>query len=96
VVQFMGTPPEARLPLSMNDFYFREIRLVPSYSCGPLETRAALRHIADGVVSASHVVTHRFPLSAASEAYRVAAQEKTALKTLVTFNDTHAPDDTTT
>lgn len=96
VVQFMGTPPEARLPLSMNDFYFREIRLVPSYSCGPLETRAALGHIADGVVSASQVVTHRFPLSAASEAYRVAAQEKTALKTLVTFNDGPAPDDTTT
>jgi len=91
VVQFMATPPEARLPLAMNDFYFREIRLVPSYSCGPLETRAALRHITDGVVSASQVVTHRFPLSAAGEAYRVAAQEPTALKTLVTFNDASAP-----
>jgi len=91
VVQFMGTPPEGRLPLSMNDFYFREIRLVPSYSCGPLETRAALRHITAGVVSASQVVTHRFPLSGAGEAYRVAALEQTALKTLVTFNDASAP-----
>lgn len=85
VVQFMGTPPEARLQLSTNDLYFREIRLIPSYSCGPTETRAALRYIADGIVAARHVVTHRFPLAAAKEAYRVAAEDKTAIKTLITF-----------
>jgi len=85
VVQFMGTPPEARLQLSTNDFYFREIRLVPSYSCGPTETRAALRYIEEGVVSARQVVTHRFPLAAAREAYRVAAEDRSAIKTLVTF-----------
>jgi L-iditol 2-dehydrogenase len=87
VVQFMGTPPEAQLQLSTNDLYFREIRLVPSYSCGPTETRAALRYIASGIVSARHVVTHRFPLAAAREAYRVAAQDKTSIKTLVTFGE---------
>jgi L-iditol 2-dehydrogenase len=85
VIQFMGTPPEARLSLSTADLYFREIRLIPSYSCGPVETRAALRYIADGVIGAAHVVTHRFPLSAAAEAYRVAAEDRTAIKTLVTF-----------
>src|SRR5207249_269838 len=56
VVQFMGTPPEVRLHISTYDLYFREIRLIPSYSCGPLETRAALRYIAAGIVSARHVV----------------------------------------
>lgn len=87
VVQFMGTPPEARLQLAMNDFYFREIRLVPSYSCGPVETRAALRFIADGVVSARQVVTHRFGLDAAAEAYRTAAQDRSAIKTVVVFGE---------
>jgi L-iditol 2-dehydrogenase len=86
VVQFMGTPPEARLELSTNDLYFREIRLIPSYSCGPTETRAALRYIEAGIVSAQQVVTHRFPLAAAKEAYRVAAEDKTAIKTLITFS----------
>lgn len=85
VVQFMGTEPEARLSLSTFDFYFRELRLVPSYSCGPLETREALRLITDGVVRARHVVTHRFGLAAAAEAYRVAAQDRSAIKTLVEF-----------
>ena len=85
VVQFMGTPKEAHLSLSTHDLYFKEIRLIPSYSCGPLETREALRLIRAGAVSASHVVTHQFPLEAANEAYRVAAQDKSAVKTLVTI-----------
>lgn len=87
VVQFMGTPPDVRLQLSTNDVYFREIRLIPSYSCGPTETRAALGHIAAGVVGARQVVTHRFPLAAAGEAYRIAAGDRTSIKTLVTFPD---------
>jgi len=85
VVQFMGTPPDARLQLSPYDLYFREVRLVPSYSCGPIETRAALQYLAARVVTARDVVTHRFPLAAAGEAYRVAAEDKSAIKTLVTF-----------
>ena len=85
VVQFMGTEPGETLPLSTFDFYFKELRLVPSYSCGPVETRRALDLIAAGVVGARHVVTHRFPLEQAGEAYRVAALDRSAIKTLVTF-----------
>jgi len=85
VVQFMGTQPDDQLCLSTFDFYFRELRLVPSYSCGPEETRRALELIAAGVVAPAQVVTHRFPLAQAAQAYRVAAQDKSAIKTLVTF-----------
>ncbi|MDX2170721.1 MAG: alcohol dehydrogenase catalytic domain-containing protein [Deltaproteobacteria bacterium] len=85
VVQFMGTEPGETLKLSTFDFYFRELRLVPSYSCGPVETRRALELIGAGVVRAEQVVTHRFPLAEAAEAYRVAALDKSAIKTLVTF-----------
>jgi L-iditol 2-dehydrogenase len=85
VVQFMGTEPGEMLQLPTFDFYFKELRLVPSYSCGPVETRRALELIAAGVVGARHVVTHRFPLDEAAEAYRVAALDKSAIKTLVTF-----------
>ena len=86
VVQFMGTEPGATLPLPTFDFYFKELRLVPSYSCGPVETRRALDLICAGVVGARQVVTHRFPLEEAAEAYRVAAVDKSAIKTLVTFS----------
>jgi L-iditol 2-dehydrogenase len=86
VVQFMGTPPQTFLRLPTNDVYFREVRLIPSYSCGPPDTRAALGYIAAGIVSADQVVTHRYPLEQAGEAYRVAAEDKTAIKTLVEFS----------
>jgi L-iditol 2-dehydrogenase len=90
VVQFMGTEPGTALPLDTNDFYFREIRLVPSYSCGPVETRAALDLVAAGVVRAEHVVTHRFPLAEAGEAYRAAAQDRNVVKAMVTFDGRRA------
>lgn len=84
VVQFMGTQPGAKLELDTFDYYFRELRLVPSYSCGPTETREALRLIAAGVVRSAHVVTHRFPLEEAGRAYEHAATNTSAIKTLVT------------
>lgn len=85
VVQFMGTPPDTSVQWNTNDMYFREIRLVPSYSCGPTDTRAALDHIAAGIVRADQVVTNRFPLEEAKEAYRVAAEDRRAIKTMVLF-----------
>lgn len=83
VVQFMGTPAGERLMLDTSDYYFRELRLVPSYSCGPAETREALRLIGRGVVRPDDVVTHRFSLDAAAEAYALAATNLAAIKTLV-------------
>jgi L-iditol 2-dehydrogenase len=84
VVLFTASRPGDRLAVSPHDLYFREVRLVPSYSCGPNDTRDALALVASGVVTADKVVTHRFPLERAADAYRTAASV-TALKTVVTF-----------
>lgn len=86
VVQFMGTPPGTHLKLDTNALYFKEITLVPSYSCGPTDTQAALDLIRDGVVRAAHVVTHQFDLKDAALAYRTAAEDRTAIKVMVTFS----------
>lgn len=86
VVQFMGTPPEDRLSLSTFDYYFRELRLIPSYSCGPDDTIRALELIASGAVQARQVVTHRFPLAEVAKAYEIAANDRRAIKTMVTFD----------
>jgi L-iditol 2-dehydrogenase len=85
VIQFMGTPPGERLSLDTHDVYFREIRLVPSYSCGPQETRIALDLIAQGVVTARHVVTHVFPFERVAQAYATAARNPAAIKVVVCF-----------
>ena len=86
VVQFTTTPPEVELSLNMHDFYFNDLRLVASYSCGPDDTRQALALVQSGVLSARQLVTHSFPLARFAEAFATAQREE-ALKVVVTFGD---------
>jgi L-iditol 2-dehydrogenase len=84
IVLFTASRPEDRLTVAPYDLYFREIRLAPSYSCGPNDTRDALDLITRRIVTAAQVVTHRFPLGAVADAYRTASRPE-SLKTVVTF-----------
>ncbi len=79
VVQFTATPPEEEMLVRPHDLYFNETRLIPSYSCGPDDTREGR-----GVLSARELVTHRFPLARICEAYDQ-AQKPDSLKVVVTF-----------
>ncbi len=85
VVQFMGTPAGEHYALDTHDLYFREVRLIPSYSAGPVDTREALQLIQQGVVRAEHVVTHVYRFPDVAKAYRTAAQDPSAIKVVVTF-----------
>ena len=86
VVFFTTSTPDARLSLSPYELYFNEIRLIPSYSCGPNDTREALRLIGDGVVTAKQFITHRFPFASLHEAYRTAAEARDSIKTIIEFS----------
>ncbi|MCC6849550.1 MAG: alcohol dehydrogenase catalytic domain-containing protein [Deltaproteobacteria bacterium] len=84
VVFFTAGRPDDHLAIAPYDLYFREIRVVPSYSCGPNDTREALDLIDHGVIRRPQLVTHEFPLDQVADAYRTAAMAS-ALKTIVTF-----------
>lgn len=84
VVQFTATPPDDELLVKPHDLYFNETRLVPSYSCGPEETREALALVEHGVINARDLVTHSFPLTQITEAFAT-AQKPESLKVIVTF-----------
>jgi L-iditol 2-dehydrogenase len=66
--------------------YFNEIRLIPSYSCGPNDTREALQFVRAGVVTADKFITHRYPFASLHEAYRTAAEAKESIKTIIEFS----------
>jgi len=85
VIQFTATPPEEEMIVRPHDLYFNETRLIPSYSCGPDETRESLRLVEAGVINARELVTHQFPLEQITEAFAT-AQKPEALKVVVTFN----------
>ena len=85
VVLFTPAKPGEVLNIDPNDIYFREVSLIPSYSTGPEDTRAALEMIKKGHIRADMVVTHRFPVGETPQAYRLAAQASNSLKVLIKF-----------
>jgi L-iditol 2-dehydrogenase len=85
LLAFTMAAPEERLSISPHDLYFREVEVVPSYSCGPEDMREALASIAAGRVGVADLVSHRFPVERASEAFARAADPEGSLKVLLTF-----------
>jgi len=83
---FTPAKPSEKLTLDPNHMYFNDINIITSYSCGPEDTREACRLIEKGVVSAEKLVTHRFPLEATDEAFRLTAKAENSLKALIVFS----------
>jgi L-iditol 2-dehydrogenase len=83
VVLFSPTPPAAQMRINPHELHTREISLIPSYSSGPDDTRQALEMISKGDVLADQVVTHRFPLEEAREAYSLTQDAGDSLKVMV-------------
>jgi L-iditol 2-dehydrogenase len=90
VVMFTPLEPGVPLTLDPNDLYFRDVRLVPSYSCGPQDTKKALDLIERGVVSAAKLGATMFPLNEAAQAYEALRGSK-LLKPIVTFEPSLFP-----
>jgi L-iditol 2-dehydrogenase len=87
VLFFTPAPPGRLLEIEQHYLYFNEISLACSYSCGPYDTREALSLIVRGVIRADDFVTHRFPLAAAADAFRLTAAGGDSLKALVKLTD---------
>ena len=85
VLLFTPAKPGEKLTIDPNNLYFKDIKIITSYSCGPAETAEALKLIEEGVVSAEKLVTHRFPIEKTAEAFRVVAEAKDSLKVAITF-----------
>lgn len=86
VCLFAPTRPGEQARLNPHRLFFSEITLIPSYSVSHVETRIALQLIASGRINARGLITHRFPLDRAAEAFKTAADGKECLKVVV-FNE---------
>lgn len=84
LLQFTPIAPGERFSFDQSRSYFRDLRLVASYSCGPNDTSAALGWIARGTVDARMLRAERFAFPEVAAAY--AAMASGALvKAIVTF-----------
>jgi L-iditol 2-dehydrogenase len=83
VLLFAPPPPGETLPVTPNQLFFQEISLRTSYSAGPYETRLALDLLQRGRFRAETVITHRFALREAAQAFRLVAEPGDALKAVI-------------
>ncbi len=86
MVLFAPAKPDEVLTLDPNVIFFKDISIVPSYSCGPEDTREALSLIEQGLVRAEKLVTHRFRIEETAKAYQTVASAHESLKVLIDFN----------
>jgi L-iditol 2-dehydrogenase len=87
VVMFTPFPPEVPVTVDSQRFYFGDLRVVASYSCGPDDTRAALETIEKGVVTAEKVGATLISLADVPWAYRELAELR-MVKPIVIFPET--------
>jgi L-iditol 2-dehydrogenase len=80
---FTMAPPGEAWDMALHDLYFREVTVVPSYSCGPDDTREALDWIATRRVPVADLVSHRFPIADAANAFARARQPEGAMKVVL-------------
>jgi L-iditol 2-dehydrogenase len=84
IVMFTPFPPEVALTLDSTRFYFGDLRVVATYSCGPNDTREALSLIERAVVTAEKVGASLIALDDVPRAYRELAQAR-IVKPIVCF-----------
>jgi L-iditol 2-dehydrogenase len=80
---FTPTPTGVTTTLNLGDLYFRDVSLVPSYSCGPSDTRQAYELIRTGQVRPERLITHRFRLEDIQTAYDLARRGGPVIKVVV-------------
>ena len=80
---FAPPPPAEVLPTTPNSLFFQEITLRTSYSAGPYETRLALELLKNKRIRAETVITHRFLLKDAAQAFQLVARPGDALKVVI-------------
>ena len=84
VVMFTPLEPEAQFLLAHSDFYFRDLRLIASYSCGPHDTLAAHTLLLSGTVSAQKVGATQYCLDDVAAAY-ADLRAANVIKPIITF-----------
>lgn len=84
LLMFTPIDPEERFTFDQSAAYFRDVRLVSSYSCGPVDTRIALGLLGAGTISRGTFETRTFAFPDVAAAYD-AMRTANVIKAVVTF-----------
>jgi L-iditol 2-dehydrogenase len=84
VLFFAPTEPGVSIPISVNDFFWRnEITLTSSYGGSPGDYAAALELIGAGKIPVREMITHRLGLAETGLGFQLVAQAQDSLKVII-------------
>src|SRR5438445_1500500 len=76
-VLLFGAPPRnSTVSLDLSQYFLRGITVYSSYSTSEKETALAVKMLESGAIDLSRLITHRFRLEDAPDAFRVAGEQK--------------------
>ena len=83
-VLFFAVPkPDEQLDIDINAFWRESKSVKVSYAAAPVDNAQALELIASGRVEVADMVTHRLPLDAIQEGFRLTVDGTESLKVIV-------------
>jgi L-iditol 2-dehydrogenase len=85
IVLFAPMPPGAPTPVDLNSLYFKDVKILTSYSCGPIDTQRAASALKRDKIKAEQVVSDFIALDELPKAYQ-AMKSGEILKAMVMFS----------
>ena len=84
VLLFAPTGPGITIPLSVNDFFWRnDVALTTSYAASPADYAAALGLIGSRQVNVREMITHRLPLAEVAVGFKLVAEAGESAKVII-------------
>jgi len=81
---FAPTGPGVTIPLSVNDFFWRnDVALTTSYAASPTDYATALGLIGSCRVNVSEMITHRLPLAEVAAGFKLVAEAGESVKVII-------------
>jgi L-iditol 2-dehydrogenase len=86
-ILFFAVPdPSVKLQVPINQFWRNEITMRTSYGAAPNDIEDSLKTLATGEINVKDMISHRLPLTAAQEGFRLTAEASTSLKVILQPN----------
>ncbi|HEC40261.1 hypothetical protein LCGC14_0793930 [marine sediment metagenome] len=83
IVFFAVPGPDINLGVPINKYWRNEITILTSYGAAPQDLDEAYNWILSKRINVIDLITHRFPLSKAKEAFKVVTEAKESLKVIL-------------
>ena len=84
VIVFFAVPgPEKTVPIPVNEFWTKEVRILTSYYCGPPDIQEAMVLLAAGAIDVDRMITHRLALADIVRGFSLVTSGDEAVKVVI-------------